>query len=252
MTRIIVIALLCLFVLSGVAFAQSEGNEEPTLPETFLLPDSTFYFLVEWSERLGTLSTFGDEARVERYLKLAERRMAEAVALGEKGKLELAEEAFDGYLEMIDSALERAEEAKGKGLDTAEILDKISEATLRHQGVLADVYERVPEEAKPAIERAKEQGMRGHEEASQAISGEKREEVMGEIETRRQDSEVSEVPEEPGRPENGGQIPEQAPIKDEDIPGEESGRPENGVGIPGQAPGAPGDVPGNRKANARP
>lgn len=48
-------------------------------------------------------------------------------------------------------------------------LAKASEATLKHQAVLADVYERVPEQAKGAIQRAIEAGMRGHEETFKAF-----------------------------------------------------------------------------------
>jgi len=94
---------------------------------------------------------------------------------------------LERHQEQLNRALGKAEEARQKGLGTDDVLAKVSQATLRYQAVLIEVYERVPEEARPAIERAMEQSMRGHEEALQALSGEKREQIQEEIKTRRQE-----------------------------------------------------------------
>lgn len=171
-----------LFVGAG----QAQTND---LPEPGMLPDSPFYFLKSFFEGVGTFFTFGDIAKAERFLNLSERRLAEAKALAEKGKPEIAERITGQYQEQLNRALAKAEEARARGLDTDEVLAKVSEATLRHQAVLADVYERVPEQAKPAIERAMENSMRGYEEALRAVSGEKREEIRQKIEQGRQEIE---------------------------------------------------------------
>ena len=182
--KLLFVPLLAIFLFAGVAQAQTND-----LPEPGMLPDSPFYFLKSWSEGIGTFFTFGDEAKAERFLNLSEKRLAEANALAVKGKPEIAEKAIGRYQEQLSRALSKAEEAKAKGLDTDEVLAKVSEATLKHQAVLADVYERVPEQAKSAIERAMQAGMRGHEEALKAVSGEKREEVMQNVEEKRQEVE---------------------------------------------------------------
>lgn len=181
--KLIVLSLLSLLFV-GVVYAQ---NEE--LPEPGLLPDSPFYFLKSWSEAIGTFFTFGDVAKAGRYLSLSEKRLAEAKALVEKGKPEFAERAIGRYQEQLNRALTKAEEAKTKGLDTDEVLTRVSEATLKHEAVLADIYEKVPEQAKPAIERAMEAGARGHEEALEAISKEKQAEIMEKVEEKRQEVE---------------------------------------------------------------
>ncbi|WP_176233360.1 DUF5667 domain-containing protein [Candidatus Hakubella thermalkaliphila] len=182
--KLLIVSVFSLLLFAGGAYAQTD-----TLPDPGMLPDSPFYFLKSWAEDVGTLFTFGDVAKCERLVNLAEKRLGEAKALLEKGKPEVAEKALARYQEQLNSALSKAQEAKGKGLDTDEVLTKVSEATLKHQAVLADVYERVPEQAKPAIQRAIEAGMRGYEEALKAISGQKREEILKKTEDKRRDVE---------------------------------------------------------------
>ena len=175
---------LSMFLFTGMVQAQTND-----LPEPGLLPDSPFYFVKSWSEGIGTFFTFGDVAKAERFLNLSEKRLAEADALVAKGKPEVAEGAVGRYQEHLGRALTKAEEAKTKGLDTDEVLAKVAETTLKHQAVLADVYEKVPTQAKSAIERAMQASMRGHEEALRAVSGQKREEVMEQAGQKRQEIE---------------------------------------------------------------
>ena len=168
-----------------VGLAHSQAND---LPDPGILPDSPFYFLKSWSEEIGTLLTFGEEKKAERFLNLSEKRLSEARALAEKGRGEMSEKAMERYENQLNSAMERAERAKERGIDMDELLERISERTLKHQEVLADVYERVPEEAREGIERAMENSMRGHEEALRAVSQERREEVMERIEGKREEA----------------------------------------------------------------
>ncbi|MDP2641626.1 MAG: DUF5667 domain-containing protein [Candidatus Yanofskybacteria bacterium] len=182
--NLLLVSLLAAFVLGGTVQAQTTE-----LPDPGMLPDNPLYFFKSWGEGIGTFFAFGGVAKAERFLNLAERRLAEANALAERGKPDIAARSVERYEEQLARALARADEARENGLDTDEVLAKVSEATLKHQEVLAGVYERVPEQAKPAIERAMQSGLRGHEEALQAISGEKREEALQEADQRRQEVE---------------------------------------------------------------
>jgi len=147
------------------------------LIEPGLLPDHPLYFLKTLSESIQTLFAFGEANRVNRHMILAEKRLAEAQALIAQGKTELAEKIMNRYQEQFTRAFTFAQQAKEKGQNSDEIMAKIAENTLRHQAVLARVYEQVPEEAKPAIEQAMENSLRGHEQALQNISEEKSEKV---------------------------------------------------------------------------
>jgi hypothetical protein len=147
------------------------------LIEPGLLPDHPLYFLKTLSENIQTLLTFGEANRVNQHMMLAEKRLAEAQALIAQGETELAEKATNRYQEQSTHAFTFAQQAKEKGQDSDEVMAKIAENTLRHQAVLSRVYEQVPEEAKPAIEQAMENSLRGHEQALQSISQEKSEKV---------------------------------------------------------------------------
>lgn len=160
------LALLAAALFAGAAHAQQQADD---LPDPGMLPDHPLYFMTSAWERVGTFFTFGEASKAERELELAGKRLAEARALAEQGKPEAAERAAERYRKQLDRALSKAEEARAEGEDPeGEALNDVSEATSRHQAVLADVYEKMPEEARPGIERAMEASKRGGERASKA------------------------------------------------------------------------------------
>lgn len=59
--------------------------------------------------------------------------------------------------------------AQEKGLNTTDVEELIAEATARHLEVLAEVYDAVPEEARPAIERMMATLMMRHQNRVQAL-----------------------------------------------------------------------------------
>ena len=160
---LIVNAILVASLLApGPAFAQEDALANPGL-----LPDSPFYFLDLLFEGIGSLvGVFSsDEAKADRALRRAEERLAEASAVAEKGKAEKAEKALARYGVLISDAI-----ARGEGRPN--ITEKVAEATAKHLRVLADVAERVPEEAKASIERALTVSERGRTEALRALAAE--------------------------------------------------------------------------------
>lgn len=153
-------SLLATFLFAGAAQAQTND-----LPDPGTLPDDPMYFMTSMSESIGTLFTFGDANEAERALELSEKRLAEARALAAQGKPEAAGRAVERYREQLDRALAEAEEARSNGEDADDVLADVSERTPRHQAVLAEVYEKVPEQARPGIERAMEASERGRAQA---------------------------------------------------------------------------------------
>lgn len=230
--KLLIIPMLAVFLFAGVASANSHG-----LPNAGMLPGNPFYFLEILSEGIGTFLTFGDIKKAERHLALAGERLAEADELAEKGKANRAEKATERYQERLDKALAKAEEAKTKGKDTDAVLEKIAEATVRHQAVLATIYERVPEQAKEAIQRAMEKSARGHETALSAVSGEKQAEVRNRVEQETEDvedrleglrSKGLPIPEmNKGKGERG----QDNDTEENEVEDDDTGRPE-GVGKP--------------------
>jgi biotin operon repressor len=171
-------SLLGLFLFSGVVSAHSDEKGQV---EAGLLPGNPFYFIEILSEGFGSLFTFNDLKKADRLFDLAEERLAEAEKLAQLGKSRLAKKATEKYERHLAKALKKAEKAKGKGKNTDEILAKMAESTVKHQLKLAEVHERVSDEAKEAIEHAMEESMKGHDMAIASISKEKQDEISDEL-----------------------------------------------------------------------
>jgi len=156
-----------LFSLGIVVLAQ-----ETELPDPGLTPDSPFYFLEIIVEDVVTFFTFGDLKKAERYASLAAERLAEAQAVVEKGKPELAEKTLEKYENQLNKSIARAEKAMLEGKDFEKVMETIAKAgktTSVHLEVLTEVYEKVPEEAKTAVENAMKVSLKGHEKAVEAL-----------------------------------------------------------------------------------
>ena len=178
MKKIILVTILSFLLLS---FGVQVLAQETDLPSPGLLPDSPFYFLETITEAIGTFFTFGDLKKAERYAALAAERLAEAQAVVEKGKPEFVEKTMARYENQLNNSIDHAERAQTKGQNTEkvmEVITKVGKATSVHLEVLAEVYEKVPEQAKPAIESAMKVSVKGHEKAVEAL---KAQGALGEV-----------------------------------------------------------------------
>ena len=173
MKKIILPIVILSLLFGGAVFAQ-----ETELPDPGLTPDSPFYFLERIAESIGTFFTFGDLKKAERHAALAAERLAEAQAIAGKGKPELTEKTLARYEMQLQNSIARAEKAQTKGQNTEEVMTRVAQATSKHLEVLAEVYEKVPEQAKPAIENAMKASLKGHERAVEVL---KEKDALGEI-----------------------------------------------------------------------
>ena len=98
-----------MFVIPTTIFAQEDTvtttsvtDEEVTVP---ISPESPFYFLTSICESLDMLLTFGDEAKVQKALDFAERRIAEMEILAESNddaKLEKLQEKYEKHIQTAE------------------------------------------------------------------------------------------------------------------------------------------------------
>lgn len=156
--------------------------QDTDLPSPGITPDSPFHFFDTLGEKIGMLFAFRTEKKAEKALRYAEEKLAEAKAMAEKNKIQALEKAIQKYQEFLGLANTKTKEAKEKGKDVEGLVSLIVEKTLKHQEVLLEVFEKVPEEAKTAIQKAIEVSRRGSEEAVQAVTGAKKEELQKKIE----------------------------------------------------------------------
>ncbi len=176
------------FFLITFLFVSSVNGQEEILPDPGMLPTSQFYFLKILGENIGTFFTFGEESKTERLLELSEKRLVEAKVLAERGENEKVEQVMNRYEKHLSKAYQYTERAREKGDNVDGLLIKVSEATFKHQNILIDVYEDIPEEAKPGIEKAMQEGLKGYEETMKNVSSEEErdkiiENISGQIES---------------------------------------------------------------------
>ncbi len=183
--------------------------------EGLIKPSSKFYFLQNWGESIMLFLNFSKESKLDYLLALTERRLDEIKDVPSQAVADHYEENFS-QLKEIASQLQNAHDA----------LEKIKEASLRQQEVLAKVYEQVPEEAKDAIENAQENSSKHLAEAIEAIDGhEEAEEYMEEVEEIQKEGQEKRI-----------EKMEQARMENEsDDDAEEAGEPKEGKSLlPGQ------------------
>lgn len=190
LTMIAVIAVVVILV-PGVRAQSTTG-----LPNPGLTPDSPLYFLDTWSEDIGLALTRGTEAKTRKQIVISQEKLAEAEQMGEKGEAKAVEVAADRYGEMVNAAAAGVASAAQSGEGFADALSELLATTASiSQSVLAGVYERVPEQAKAAIQRAMQVSTQGMERAMEAISNGNRGQVQERIEQNLQKARES-APEE--------------------------------------------------------
>jgi len=163
--------IISLLIITTFLFSIGGGilAQETELPEPGLTPDSPFYFLETIIEEIGTFFTFGDLKKAERYASLAAERLAEVQVLVEKGRPELVEETLARYEMQLQNSIVRAEKAQSKGQNAEKVMTRVGKATSKHLEVLAEVGEKVPENARLAIENAMKVSLKGHAKAVEVL-----------------------------------------------------------------------------------
>jgi hypothetical protein len=125
-----------------------EAEVQETVYDAGILPDSPFYFFKLFLEKLQLTFTFDQEAKAQRLIEIAERRLTELAALPEEKQAKYAErltEAFVEALEEVDD-LEREEEDA--------VSEAVYEGVYHSLEVLQSVYINAPDQAKKGIQRA--------------------------------------------------------------------------------------------------
>lgn len=175
--------VIAILIISMLIFSFGSGilAQETELPNAGLTPDSLFYFLETIIEWIGNFFTFGDLKKAERHIALAAERLAEAQAVVEKGKPEFAEKTLQRYEDQLNNSIVRAKKAMAEGENTEKVMKviaKVGKATSVHLEVLAEVYEKAPEQAKSAIENAMKVSLKGHEKAVEIL---KEQNALGDV-----------------------------------------------------------------------
>ena len=128
-------------------------------------------------EALKALAEEDPEKAAEIAMDVASKRVEKARAAAEKGNSQTAEDSAEEYKEYAQFGATISAIAQQAGKNSSMVPVLVKEATSIHKTVLQDVYERVPEQAKPSIGTAIEKAETGQTKAIEAL--EQRREMQG-------------------------------------------------------------------------
>lgn len=179
-----ILAVVLTFTAFGAVYAQEVTPIPTPTPEVSveapaetedpgILPDSPFYVLKTLWENVQEFLARDPLKKAELHLKFAQRRLAETQKMCEKGKCGIAERWLERFQVKIQKATWAAQKAQEKGKDVAALVEKLQANLERQQAVLDKVLEKVPEPARGAILKAKENSARGINQAIESITKEK-------------------------------------------------------------------------------
>ena len=176
-------------VSDGTASGQV-SEDDYSLPYPGMLPDHPLYFLKMVRDRVQLWMTRDALKRAELLLLYADKRIAAALALAEKGKSGLAVSTATKagkYLERaVNTDLTSVDEVKQN-----ELSSKIRKASVKHSKVLDGVSSRVPDELKTSLESVEETVKQVQERVGGVMEGngdememeeEDKDEQVGEVE----------------------------------------------------------------------
>lgn len=118
---------------------------------------------------LRALAKEDPEGATKINLKAVEARLNRAKTKAEEGDTEEAEKAIGEFENQHKFGEEISQIAQGLGRDITTVEQLVGKATSIHLDILAEVYEKVSEQAKPAIEKAMEVSAKGHQRAIEAL-----------------------------------------------------------------------------------
>jgi len=121
---------------------------------------------------LAALAKDNPVRAVEISTETAEGRLNRAIAQADENDVEGVENALEQYEEINQFGEEISQIAQGLGKDVSTVEELVAKATSRHLSILDEVKAKVPDQAKPAIVRAREASMKGLGNALKALAGE--------------------------------------------------------------------------------
>ena len=161
---LVVLALLAVVGAGGAATVVSRGS----------IPGDILYPVKETTENVRVATAFSDESKAKVHLAIADEKLNEIEKLEARGKSADKIIAATERLEKNQGkAIEKLEKAQSEGKDVSAIALRLQSNLERQQSVLARVLEKVPEQAKAAIQRAMENSQGGLIKAQEMQTEEK-------------------------------------------------------------------------------
>ena len=149
----------------------NEETEEYSLPYPGILPDHPLYFLKMLRDRFQLWLTRDILTRAELLLNYADKRIAAALALAEKGKSGLAMTTASKAEKYLEKAVLELENEGIPEKGEKNFFKKFGRAARKHEKVLVGIASRVPEEALGTLEESEALRASLYEKAMKTVGG---------------------------------------------------------------------------------
>ncbi len=142
-SKCVTTVLLCalLTVTSSAALAAEATPSAEDLPTVHILPDNPLYFLKTLKEKVQLIIVRSASGQADLLLKFAQKRLAEALKVAEKGKVHISEKLFDAFGRDIKAAQEKIAQARAAGEQTRDLLVKLQETVAYQKSVVEKMQE---------------------------------------------------------------------------------------------------------------
>ena len=168
------------YSFSGVASLPSEkgqvlGESQEKVIDYYLpyegkvLPDHPLWQVKAFRDRLWLLLTTNSGKKADLKLLFADKRLSSAKVLFERNKAEVAFSTLSKAEKYLEEAYFQEEESRMKGDDTAEFLQRLTKASLKHREVINEILEIAPHSARPEIVKIEDYSKNVFEKCMQAL-----------------------------------------------------------------------------------
>jgi hypothetical protein len=119
--------------------AATESASVKELPAVHILPDNPLYFLKTIKEKVQLFFTRNTSDEVDLLLGFAQKRLAEALKVAEKGKVHISEKLFEAFGRDIESAEEKIRQARARGEKTYHLLSELQKTVAYQKSVVEEL-----------------------------------------------------------------------------------------------------------------
>jgi hypothetical protein len=150
--------------------SQKEINIDYLLPfPGKILPDNPLWYLKAIRDKIWLLITRDPGRQAELKLLFADKRLASSKILFERKKYELGFSTLTKAEKYLEEATNIEIKNRGEGMDTAEFLNKLVYASLKHREVMEKILLMAPEDARPEIIKTEDYAINAYKSSRDAL-----------------------------------------------------------------------------------
>ncbi len=153
MRKILLVALLLTFLFPHKTFSQTPSRVEYELPYPGLLPGNPIYPLKALRDKIFEIIIADPLKKSEYHLLQADKRLAAAALLFEKGEEEKGEQTLSKGINYLEKSISVIDQAKEQRQEVGEIAGKIKTSSRKHVEIINNLIKQSDGEMRQKLEK---------------------------------------------------------------------------------------------------